>query len=912
MDTELGCGFCQRNGLPVFLARPAIMDKSDGLPRLHPSYHASMPVGEAGAAMYTARILREGFLYVYYEKSNQWESYTIDSEGHYYLHPDTGGSPQCLNSDRKTVCMDNPSKVARASFITVYIMPRQENGVVWFAWSDAPWSEEIKKQHENKEHRIKNMQNFDVDAWLRNDLNNIKNATFLSEIKSTIAEFNKNYNKIYHRENIRIPKVFDAKKLFKDIKVNYSDFNAEIEEKADNIINEANQIFDNKGAIIFLSDPVGILKEISLLCNYLIKDKFPSDPKHARGLALSSMLSGLKQNICNQKRADIEEVNVSYEQNILKSNDNQWLQERGMKHNFKRRSNAEIEESVKKKREENIKTLDEKVDKFWNENYEKYIDRDKEKTFLENYNNDLFIYMEDIISPMIDMHLDWLESDEIKSRFMLNYNQNDNVCSLMYVQAVTDCINGMTDKKEITDFLFDKLQQEKINIDNYILRALVGNNNTLIQQINVEVSFATDYASLPWNKIFDGISDSIGQLGPLMEKIEVYVSKMASVFLHLVNKFIDHSPKPVLAVLIVKDGRKIEKILFEGTERELNKAMTKRIAEITSMGDQESMRKMERYTSRRMKELRIVDSKMDKKITREFNVLIDITQAEKIDNLPLPRDAKIRESALVITTGDELRKRVFDGKPYKKFNDAVIGVERALTNERSGIVASYNNERVQKKLNDTQFRGVTSSFIFQAYALATTFDGRSKSFENKTKYYANAIGAIGTLADGLETIFQKWGNHRYIANLPLNLGTATSLKVYTKAFGWISRGCAFAAVVGAVWDIYHGIDEIINRDISDRKLATAYLVSGVTSLVLVGVAIKWQLLLTLLGPMGIIICTLAFFGSAIYILTQDKDKIQKWLLACQWRKIPEGETGVPHMWADGLQEAKAYESDVLR
>lgn len=911
MNTESGCGFCQRKGLPVFLARPAIMDKADTLPVL--TGNVKMPIEAKGETAYTARILREGFLYVYSEKLNSWDTYTVSSKGHYYLHPQNGGSPQCLKSEKKTLCMNDESKVARASFITLYTMPEgQENGVVWFAWTDAPWSEEMKKQHEDKEHRIKNMQSFDVDAWLRNDLNKIKNAVFLSELKSTVAEYNKNFIKIYHRENVKIPKLFDTTKLFGDIKVDYSDFSSEIEGKAENIINEASQLIDGKGAIVFLSDPVSILKEISLLCNYLIKNKFPSNPKYARGLALSSMLSGLKQNVCNQKRADIEEVNILYEQNILRSNDNQWLQERGMTHTFKRRSNAEIEESVKKNRDENIKSLDEKVDKFWGEAYEKYIDRDKEKAFLEKYNNDLFVYMENVISPMIDMHLDWLESDELKLRFMLNYNQNDNVCSLLYVQAVTDCINGMTDKKEITDFLFDKLQQEKINIDNYILMALVANNNKLVKQVNAAVSFSTNYANLPWNKIFDGIVDSISQLGPLMAKIEVYVSNMAGVFLSLMNKFIDSAPRPALTFFIAKDGNKIEKVPFEGTEKELNKAMIKRIAEITGMGDEKSMRKMERYTLRRLRELEITRGSMDKKITRNFNVLVDITQAEEIDKLPLSHDAKIREGALVITTEGELRKRIFNGKPYEKFNDAVIGKERALTNERNGIVASYNSERFQKKLNDTQFRGVTASFVFQSYALIVAFEDKSKSFENKTKFYANAIGTVGTLADGLERVLQKWGSHKYIANLPLNLGTTASLKVYTTAFDWMSRGCAFAAVVGAVWDFYHGIDEIINRDISDRKLAAAYLVSGTTSLVLVGVAIKWQLLLTLLGPVGIIVCTLAFFGSAIYILTQDKDKIQKWLLASQWRKIPEGETGVPHMWADGLQEAKAYESEVLR
>lgn len=61
-----------------------------------------------------------------------------------------------------------------------------------------------------------------------------------------------------------------------------------------------------------------------------------------------------------------------------------------------------------------------------------------------------------------------------------------------------------------------------------------------------------------------------------------------------------------------------------------------------------------------------------------------------------------------------------------------------------------------------------------------------------------------------------------------------------------------------------------------------------------------------LGSLGIIIFLVLVFGSAIYLASKEKDKIQKWLAATLWRKTPPDDKDIPAVMPTSKIEMDAF------
>ncbi|KOY60059.1 hypothetical protein AM629_21510, partial [Photorhabdus heterorhabditis] len=163
-----------------------------------------------------------------------------------------------------------------------------------------------------------------------------------------------------------------------------------------------------------------------------------------------------------------------------------------------------------------------------------------------------------------------------------------------------------------------------------------------------------------------------------------------------------------------------------------------------------------------------------------------------------------------------------------------------------------------------------------------------------TRFAADLVAAMGTLAEICERLL----NNFLVLRLKPLLGSVLGEKLLTKVITWIGRVKflgSLAGIVGVVWDGYHAIDEIFFK--KNRRLGIAYLISAVSAgLWIAGV----------LGPLGIFVALVLFFGANIYLAMKKKNEIQKWLMACLWRKIPAGEGDVPVIWPDSRMEMDAF------
>ncbi|WP_336298773.1 T6SS effector BTH_I2691 family protein, partial [Providencia sp. PROV172] len=181
-----GCNFCIRQGLPILLARPAIMSKQDILPVMPQSIH--VPVEAQGETAYTLRLLRSGYLNIWDEIGNEWINYYITEGGFYYPLPPDGDVPDNVISGKIKPCIDQPEELAKASLVTLPVMPDgMKNGLFWFAWSEVKWTETIREQFEDKHHREQYMQPFDMDSWLKSQ--QADQSLPLEQLEYTVAEY---------------------------------------------------------------------------------------------------------------------------------------------------------------------------------------------------------------------------------------------------------------------------------------------------------------------------------------------------------------------------------------------------------------------------------------------------------------------------------------------------------------------------------------------------------------------------------------------------------------------------------------------------------------------------------------------------------------------------------------------------
>ncbi|MEK9496351.1 hypothetical protein V2H77_07820, partial [Photorhabdus sp. P32] len=191
------------------------------------------------------------------------------------------------------------------------------------------------------------------------------------------------------------------------------------------------------------------------------------------------------------------------------------------------------------------------------------------------------------------------------------------------------------------------------------------------------------------------------------------------------------------------------------------------------------------------------------------------------------------------------------------------------------------------------FIGCTFSLAWQISALRAA-GWPKENTEACTRFAADLVAAMGAIAETCERLL----NNFQVLRLKPLLSSVLGEKLLTEVITWIGRvKClgSLAGIVGVLWDGYHAWDEVFNK--GNISLGIAYLVSAISGGLLVFCS---------LGPVGIVITLLFYFGANIYLAMKKKDDIQKWLMACLWRKIPAGEEDIPVIWPDSRMEMDAF------
>lgn len=164
MNTE-PCPVCTKYGLPVMPARYTVVPEELNVRELSFSGERVVDVPAQGVK-YAARVLRQGYLYVYYEKNHlgakRWQVYSVSPEGK--LHRQSGTASARL-VDKTEVCSRCGSAGFNKDFFV--IEEPQKCATTWLAFSEHKWSDAIVQRYQDDAGlRARRMQKIEPAQWL--------------------------------------------------------------------------------------------------------------------------------------------------------------------------------------------------------------------------------------------------------------------------------------------------------------------------------------------------------------------------------------------------------------------------------------------------------------------------------------------------------------------------------------------------------------------------------------------------------------------------------------------------------------------------------------------------------------------------------------------------------------------------
>ncbi|MHA7848458.1 T6SS effector BTH_I2691 family protein [Serratia sp. D1N4] len=820
MSTQKGCKFCIRRGLPLLPARPAVISQSDTLPHLPASI--TVPTVAQGETAWTARLLREGFLYIWAESGKRWINYFATSEGYYYPLPENGDVPQDIVNGKVKPCITQPAELASASLITLPVKPAgMKNGVFWFVWSEVEWTEAVRKKHEDAAYRSKSMQSFDMDAWINGG--KAKQTLPIAKLSDTIAEYSRSAAQCKAKQWTRAP--------WK--KVNPA--------AGENIKLAADALYAGKGAILLLEDAPAILQDLSAVIDYDLQEQVYKKPEYQRELALASAITGLKESMKRQFQRDYIEKRESEERIALYGP-------------FGYSANPDVPDNMYTAVGDS--QMHAAAEKKWKE-YEQYYDPNQVTNFQDKFNQVLKQYNDSIVSPRTEMYLAWFKSQTLLGYFQHNFDTRELKSGIEYVQTLNYCIAGMQDKVGVLRHFTDLLSGTPTDATNILARALVLNQDVLAEKLAEATKGFSDWFSIPWNGIADAFREGI-------EKKRNNAAGVAGIFIGLLSGILTRKITQALESnqvygCLVAMGALTNKALVPlektGTYRQFVAEVVKQLAKESGLDGKAHQGSLRGYVRRELRRLRIDGLPMEGVETKRFLVMVDIDKVHELAALP-PKERAAALSKLLRTSAD------VEAQQFSRWQGAVQrGVRKA-------------GEAMPFTL------GVISG-VLQVAALYTTADLKNKKTltadqkEAHSRFWAGVAGLGSTTLSVIETGIKQF---RLFADATSRMRVFSSETFMKWFIGYGGKGLGVVAgVIAAGFDLYHLGDEAYK---GHAGLAIAYGLSGLAG-IWISVAV-----VAAIPVAGTFIAALILIGTAIYLAFNNRDNIQKWLVQCLWRTIP--------------------------
>lgn len=872
MSNEKGCKFCQRYGLPVLPVRPAIMEKGDRLPTLPGSI--TVPVTAEGGADYTARLLRQGFLYIWAERSQRWLHYYITGDGYFYPLPEDGVVPPRVESGDIKPCITQSDELTTASLVTLPVKPAGIlNGVYWFAWSEESWTPLVRKQHEDAAWQRQYMQKFDMDAWLTNHSG--QQALPFSQLVDCVAE----YSSVLRNSTLKAWTPSPLKAVS-----NYSA--ADLQQAADNL-NAGN------GAILMLSDPVGVATEISALARYRMQQAIATNPVLSRGIALQTMLGSVELSMRNHFYLSAEAGDEKYERQMRYGGDTP-AGPRFPAPDMADRMHVLNEASRK-----------DRIDEAWQTGYEKYIDRAKTQAFNQTLKDWLTEYDNSSVIPITRMYLAWLQGPVMTNYFVQHFDPTCAHSGGRYIQTVTKVLAGMNDKGGVITHIDQQLNQAPLTPENFLQRAAFFNHDGWIAEVNAQLkSSGPDWwLGISWDRLADGAKEYSGSYASaILTGLEKLSMLWSDTMMKSVDLMVKGTPVRFAIGILAMQGKAFSAVSVVPGTKNFVGAMTRGMA---GMLDMSARSGGQLYTAMRKLTDRLVKELPERSLEKiSLPRIIDVQEAKALAALPVKE--RLAKLGTAMLTEDELARMLFP----KSLGSSVAQMQGMSSGSLATGIAA----------NGMKFGGTVFSAYFQWMVLGYGVKESGLPSEGKaaTMFAANASMAVASSAEALKLAMTPMMKLELPSTLSVIRSGAMRI-VGASYWGWLGYGGGLAYSLIEFWnggvDLYSGkMGGGIAHQINalgvgmmtvggGSRISIAFIsLFGLSETTLAGS----ELAVFFLGPAGIFVGMLLVLGAGAWLLSQTRNDIQTWLLSTQWRRVPPGESDIPAIWPNARMEKGGY------
>lgn len=471
------CDFCDKKGLPILPVRYAVAPTISNAPKAEGNLlpqNGGKGIELGSTAHYTTRILRTGYLYVYDEARNRWEAYYI-SQGGFFMRFDIGdGLSPALTKGREPCSRVGDRELASCITIT---SPKQATNV-WLAYSDVEWTQRVLAQHtKDVAYRAKHMCKIDVKALLAS-VPTDRPFRPISQLTETVAEYASGV---------------DAKS-FAFSSAAWTPREGEATSTAAIL----NCLYPGKAALVALNDPAGIVTDLASLMKE--REEWFLDQKDRRyHLTVNGWLGQIEGQI--KDRAQRERLYSAISEREYR----QSPYRTPLQSIFSATTRAyEITTAPALSEMDSAEKLDKVAEVSW-KTYEKKIDTERRKQWIEQFTTDATRFDEIFIAPLAKAHVEWMKGSTLNNYLGCVFDDENPESGIAYITVVSACVATTDDKKPCQELYTQWLQQNAFHDGNPILNALVYNQKSLKREFN-GLSNSVTWELLPWDKfvsIFD-------------------------------------------------------------------------------------------------------------------------------------------------------------------------------------------------------------------------------------------------------------------------------------------------------------------------------------------------------------------------------------------------------------------------
>jgi hypothetical protein len=425
---------------------------------------------------------------------------------------------------------------------------------VWLAFSDAQWSEAVRARHNAESYRKQHMRCVDVKAFASSV--DAKHCFSIKEIGKKVAEYSLNTAALKKATQFS---EFTAQERFGQDKL---------------LLEQCESLYPGKGFTVVLDDPVGVAAELAALMNYRVYAfKKANKDDRLRKLYVSEVVGALEKSVKDDARLGVEKqaaaAAIMDHMMVGGADDGQYFEK--FREN-QRKKGINVGAQVKK-------NVEDAQIRSWAKYQAKFKEQEM-KDWQKLHEQELKDLDKNMIEPLALAHTKWMKSTIIQHYFECNYDNKSAESGIVYAKAVTQCLQGVQDKGASFDLIYKWLDGDITDKNNFILSALVLNQEKTKVDIKKAMTVSLDWRGLPLDPIAG--SFALATSNVIDHKPDVmahYLAVIAGAFGKLLMKASDGIVRSAMVACSMHMEQRFTVVTINGTRKAFVSMLTREIVQ---------------------------------------------------------------------------------------------------------------------------------------------------------------------------------------------------------------------------------------------------------------------------------------------------------------------------------------------